>query len=284
MPPRHARERYRFRVMEGDTKYIHGYTRAEQDRLVAQARYWRDSLILPGLPYRAGERLLDIGCGAGAVLGEIGSAFPQLQLAGIDLSAAQIEYARRHLDRLGHPDADLRQGDATRLPWADGEFDHVFMMWFLEHVAEHHPFLAEARRVLRAGGTITLIETDYGLMQAFPQDADLAYLLAGQQLLFGRNGSPGVGRALGGLLAVAGFQHVRSAPVGFHHFVGEAGEGLGPFVEYLLGFLEPMVDPMAEQLGLDRRRLDDGIAAMRALPSREGASYTQIVFRATAVR
>ena len=61
--------------------YIHGYTREEQERLVQQAEYWRETLILPGLGYRPGERLLDIGCGAGAVLGVIGSAFAGLSLS-----------------------------------------------------------------------------------------------------------------------------------------------------------------------------------------------------------
>ena len=59
-------------------------------------------------------------------------------------------------------------GDATALPWPDGHFDHVDMMWFLEHVADPHPFLAEARRALRPGGPITIIETDYSFASASP--------------------------------------------------------------------------------------------------------------------
>ena len=270
--------------MAGEQSYIHGYTRQEQERLIGQAEYWRDSLILPGLPCRAGERLLEMGCGAGAVLGVIGSAFPELQLAGIDLAAEQIGYAREHLARLGHPDAELRQGDATRLPWEDGRFDHVYMMWFLEHVPDPRPCLAEARRVLRPGGTITINETDYSMMASLPPDPDLDYLMAAQRELFRRNGQPAIGRALGVLLATAGFHQVRSAPMGFHHFTGADGTGLRDFMTYYLGFLEPMVPRLASELGLDVARLQAGIEFMRSLPGRREGSFTQIVFRASAVR
>lgn len=269
--------------MTDEPRYIHGYTRQEQDRLVAQAEYWRDTLILPGLKVRPGELLLEVGCGAGAVLGVIGTAFPQARLAGIDLAEQQVAYARAHLARLGHPEADLRQGDATRLPWEDGRFDHVYMMWFLEHVSEPRPFLAEAWRVLRPGGRITVNETDYSMLHSLPSHPDVDYLGAAQRELFRRNGQPAIGRALGPLLASAGFVEVRSMPVGFHHFTseGEVGMAFRAFITYILGFLEPMIPRMSSELGLDIDRLQSGAAFMRSLPDLPEASFTQIVFRAS---
>jgi ubiquinone/menaquinone biosynthesis C-methylase UbiE len=265
-------------------RYIHGYTRDEQDRLVAQAEYWRDSLILPGLSVRPGDQLLEIGCGAGAVLGVIGQAFPQLRLAGIDLSTEQIVYAREHLQRLGHAQADLRTGDATQLPWPDASFDHVYMMWFLEHVADPRPFLAEARRVLRPGGRIAVTETDYSMFHVHPPLPDVDYLSDAQRSLFTRNGQPAMGRALGARLAAAGFTAVASRPVGFHHFTGQQGGGLRAHIDYLLGFLDPMLVRLAEELGLDLARLQAGADQMRALPDLPEASFTQVVFHATASR
>jgi SAM-dependent methyltransferase len=264
-------------------RYIHGYSREEQDRLVTQAEYWRDTLILPGLDYRPGQRLLDIGCGAGAVLGVLGSAFPELELAGIDLVPAQIAYARQHLAGLGHPSADLRAGDATALPWPDASFDHVYMMWFLEHVPDPHPFLAEARRVLRPGGSITINETDYDLAHPFPQSAEIAYLIAAERALFARNGNPAIGRSLGAVLAGAGFARVHSGPVGFNIGTDDRPR-LRAFVDYLLGFLDPMLPALADELGLDPIRLRAGADALRALPALPEAAFTQIVFRASATR
>jgi SAM-dependent methyltransferase len=262
-------------------RYIHGHSRAEQDRLVAQAEYWRDTLILPGLGYRAGERLLDIGCGAGAVLGVIGQAFPGLALAGIDIAPEQIGYAAGYLEERGLA-ADLRHGDARALPWPDGSFDHVYMMWFLEHVDDARPFLAEARRVLVPGGSITINETDYSMFHAWPPDPDLEYLGAGQRAVFAGHGNPVAGRSLGALLVGAGFARVQSRPIGFHHFTGE-GDRLRRFADYLLGFLEPMVPRMVEQ-GFDEARLRAAIATGRRLADLPSASLTQIVFRASASR
>jgi SAM-dependent methyltransferase len=264
-------------------RYIHGYSPEEQQRLVDQAEFWRDTLILRDLDYKAGQRLLDVGCGAGAVLGVLGSAFPTLQLAGIDVRPEQIGYAREHLARLGHPSADLRVGDATALPWPDGSFDHVYMMWFLEHVPDPRPFLAEARRVLRPGGTITINETDYDLARAFPEHEDIAHLIAAERALFARNGNPAIGRSLGALLSGAGFQQVRSGPIGFNRGTDDRPRLRG-FVDYLLGFLDPMIPVLAEELDLDAGRLRAGAAALRALPDLPEASFTQIVFRAAAVR
>src|SRR5262245_28379012 len=103
-----------------DAKYVHGYDFREQDRLIAQADHW-GSFIHEELSLAGGDRLLEIGCGAGAVLGVIGKAYPQAALAGIDIEPKQVQRARQHLSSLGI-DADLRAGDARRLPWEDGSF------------------------------------------------------------------------------------------------------------------------------------------------------------------
>ncbi len=173
-------------------RYLHGYSPEEQARLVEQAEYWRERLILPDLPYRAGERLLDVGCGAGAVLGVIASAFPGLNLAGIDREPKQIEAATAHLGALGVPSADLRVGDANRLPWPDRHFDHAYLMWFVEHVQGIEPILREIRRVLKPGGTITINETEYESYHVWPENADWEYL---EEAMFRHFQAPGEAHA-----------------------------------------------------------------------------------------
>lgn len=87
--------------------YIHGYSTTEQERLIQQAQYWRNDLILRDFNYKSGDKLLEIGCGAGAVLGILATAFSGLKIAGIDLETKQINYARQHLSQLGITNADL---------------------------------------------------------------------------------------------------------------------------------------------------------------------------------
>src|SRR5262249_19390508 len=127
--------------------YVHGYERREQDRLLAQAEHWREELILDGTMLQPGTRLLEIGCGVGAVLGVLGEAFPRISLAGVDIEERQVLAAREHLAGLGLS-ADLRRADALALPYGDASFDHVWMMWFLEHVSDPVAALREARPAL----------------------------------------------------------------------------------------------------------------------------------------
>ena len=156
-------------------EYVHGYATAEQERLLRQAEHWRDELILAGTTLAPGTHLLEVGCGVGAVLGILGAAFPGIVLAGVDIEARQLQAARAHLARLGF-EADLRQADALELPFPEASFDHVWMMWFLEHLANPVNALREARRVLVPGGTLTAIEVDYNTIWASPTSRALKAL------------------------------------------------------------------------------------------------------------
>lgn len=258
--------------------YIHGFSEDERDRLVAQAELWRDRFLTPGLTYGAGERLLEIGCGVGAVLAVLGETFPGLALTGIDLVPSQIAAARELLASRGVK-AELHVADAAKLPFDDASFDHVYGVWVLEHVRDARPILREVHRVLRPGGTVAFHETDYGMFHVHPHHPDVVYLGEAQRALFAREGDPHVARALGARLVSAGFVDVTCVPMGFHYFTGDPE--LARFVDYLLGFLEPMVPRLAE-IGHDEARLRSGIAAMRALATLPEASITQIAFRARA--
>src|SRR5262245_5891078 len=99
-------------------RYVHGYATAEQERLLRQAEHWREELILSGTSLAPGTRLLEVGCGVGAVLGVLGRAFPDVALTGVDIEERQLDVARRHLADLG-VDAALLQADAVDLPYPD---------------------------------------------------------------------------------------------------------------------------------------------------------------------
>lgn len=262
------------------SSYVHGYSPAEQRRLVEQAAYWRDRLIAPSLDYAAGERVLEIGCAAGAALGVIATAHPGLELAGIDLEPSQIDCARQHLASLGQHGADLRVGNAQRLPWRDACFDHVFIMWLLEHLADPRGVLSEARRVLVPGGTIVVIETDYASFLTYPECADYEYLRRAQYDLFAENGNPIAGRMLGALLVGAGFGNVQSVVRGFHFVNRPESDELHRHVDYVCAFLEPAIPQMVASLGRNRDRLEAGLQFLRSLPDRSAATFTQIIYRA----
>lgn len=264
------------------TDYLHGFSTDEQRRLVEQAEYWCERLIPHGLAYEPGDRVLELGCGAGAALAVLGETFRDVSLAGIDLEPRQIEFARRHLAARGFSGADVRVGDAARLPWEDGSVDRVFVMWFLEHLADPLPVLREAHRVLRPGGTISLTETDYTSFRVVPPSEDFDALARAQRQHYALHGAVDIGRRLGPLLVAAGFDDVRNGPVGFHFFAGDGSDELRRYTEYTVAHLELGVPAMVRALGVDEEPLRRGLELLRRLPDDPRGSMTQIVYRAHA--
>ena len=262
-------------------EYLHGYDETEQRRLVDQADFWRKSLIPLGLTYAAGERILEIGCAVGASLAVLAERFPGIRVAGVDLELRQLGYAKKHLASVGVEHPELVLGDATRLPWDDAAFDHVYLMWLLEHLRDPLAALREAHRVTRPGGTICVTETDYTTFSVHPANTDFEYLRRAQEDFYRRHGQATVGRTQGNLLWQAGFREVTNRPVGFHAFArGNPGELRG-YVRYIAGFLEPAIPRLVDALGLDNARLRSGIDHLHAVADHADGAFTQIVYRAT---
>jgi ubiquinone/menaquinone biosynthesis C-methylase UbiE len=118
---------------------------------------WLHGVRLLGLRLsapRPGMAVLDVGCGTGAFLELYRRS--GCRLHGLDASPAMLAVARA---RLGES-ADLRLGDATRMPYGDGAFDRVVCMLALHEMGgrERPRVLREMRRVLRAGGRILLVD------------------------------------------------------------------------------------------------------------------------------
>jgi cyclopropane fatty-acyl-phospholipid synthase-like methyltransferase len=68
-------------------EYVHGYGTPEQQRLVQQAEHWRHRLIRDGTQLPEGTRLLEVGCGVGAVLAVLGQEYPGVRLSGVDIES-----------------------------------------------------------------------------------------------------------------------------------------------------------------------------------------------------
>lgn len=91
-----------------------------------------------------GERVLEVGCGAGNVLAQI----PGGGLCGLDLAESLLAKAARRLAQR----ATLVQGDAEHLPFRDRAWRRVYCSEVLEHIPSPRTALAEIRRVVADGG------------------------------------------------------------------------------------------------------------------------------------
>ncbi len=261
--------------------YLHGYTEQEQDRLLAQAAYWKDRLILRDLALPPEARALEIGCGVGAVLRILAERFPDARYAGVDLQPKQIERAKALMERMNAPKMDLQVGDLNRLPWLQGSFDLVYGIWIVEHLANPLAALKEARRVLKPDGTICLTETDYTSIVIWPESEAFAEFRAAFCRLFSAaGGNPYIGRRLGPLLAQAGYYKTRVEAWSYHYFRSLQHEDLRTFVEYVHAFLEPTL-PRILALGYDEARMRQGLREFLATPNHAEGSATVTVYRAT---
>lgn len=106
--------------------------------------------VLDEVKRAAPSRVLDVGCGTGALAQLVIEALPHCELVGIDLSSAMLDRARQ---RLGQR-ADLHQADSEHLPFADESFDVAYCNDSFHHYPDPRRAAFEAWRVLRPGGTL----------------------------------------------------------------------------------------------------------------------------------
>jgi ubiquinone/menaquinone biosynthesis C-methylase UbiE len=124
------------------------------------------SRLLPSLQRKAlaqlqpgaGDRLLDVACGAGALVVEVA---PRVERAvGVDISEGMLELARSRLRAAeeDHPlgDVEFVQGPSDRLPFADGSFTAVVCTTALHHFPDPQRSIDEIARVLDPGGRVVI--------------------------------------------------------------------------------------------------------------------------------
>ena len=192
--------------------YVHGYHLRENERLQDQAGALVD-LLHADTAYPGGSRVLEAGCGVGAQTITLAQRSPGARFTSVDISADSIAEAKRRADRAGLTNVAFQQADIFALPFDAESFDHVFVCFVLEHLARPVEALAILKRLLRPGGTITVIEGDHGSTCFYP-DSPAAHAAIQCQVTMQREagGNALIGRQVYPLLVEAGFDAVRVSP------------------------------------------------------------------------
>jgi ubiquinone/menaquinone biosynthesis C-methylase UbiE len=161
---------------------------------------------------REGQRVLDVGCGPGALVSKLAEIVGAESVAGLDPSEPFVQAARARV-----PGARILVGSAESIPFADGEFDAMLSQLVVNFLADPDQGLREMSRVTRPGGTVAGCVWDYGegmtMLRAFWEaaaalDPERATpLMESHTMRFSRP------EELGGLWENAGLTEVEVSPI-----------------------------------------------------------------------
>lgn len=173
-------------------------------RYLQQAAWTRDlrNYLFDRVGLPNADRVLEVGCGTGAILHEINAPAPP---HGLDLEPASLAQCRIHA-----PAASLTLGDAHFLPYPDKSFDIVFCHFLLLWVSDPLRVVREMARV--GGAVLALAEPDYG--QRVDEPAALKPLGEWQaQALMRRGANPFFGTMLAETFHQAGIRLIETGPI-----------------------------------------------------------------------
>ena len=114
--------------------------------------------LLRRLALKPTDIVLEIGCGPGYFSPAVARHLREGKLVLFDYQPAMLDIAERRLKRRGLSNYERHQGDAKALPFADASFDAAFLVTVLGEVGDPAHALAEAARVLKPGGRLSVSE------------------------------------------------------------------------------------------------------------------------------
>ena len=192
--------------------YVHGYAARENIRLQDQASTLVE-LLHNDTFYPAGSRVLEAGCGVGAQTVTLAGKSPAAKITAVDISAASVSEAKSRVEAAGFSNVRFHQGDIFKLPFRPESFDHIFVCFVLEHLPQPIEALLALKKLLKASGTITVIEGDHGSAYFYPNSPAAHQAIRCQvELQKQSGGNANIGRELYPLLNKAGFVSINVSP------------------------------------------------------------------------
>jgi arsenite methyltransferase len=234
----------------------------------------RREMVRAALGARAGDRVLDVGCGPGFYVTELLEVVGRDGLiAGLDGSADMLAVAAKRAE--GHDNVEFHKADATSLPVPDASFDRAIAVQVLEYVGDVSAALADLRRALRPGGRVLVWDVDWGTVSWQTSDGKLMQraLAAWDKHL----AHPSLPRTLAPQLRDAGFEHIQmdAHPFATTELIPDAyGGSLVPLLERYV----------VEQGGMSQKEAQAWAGEQRALGERGEFFFTVTQFCFTASR
>lgn len=223
----------------------------------SQQAQWTKSLreyLLSNLVLGPQSRILEVGCGTGAILVDYHLTHPG-QLYGIDIDFSSCVISTRN-----STDSFICTGDVFNLPYPSGSFDLIFCHYFLLWLLAPLHALSEVKRVLKPGASFLIFaEPDYsGRIDYPPPLTSLGELQSASLTQQGAN--PSIGRQLPSLLSASGFEHIQYGVSGFEAAANRLPDWWNSEWQVLKHDLKNLIDPaeLDELQALDERCWWDG--------------------------
>lgn len=261
--------------------YVHGYSPRESERLADQAETLTE-LLHHDTHYPAGSRVLEAGCGIGAQTVILARNSPEAWITSVDISEDSLKRAQEKIRQEGITNVVFRQGDIFHLPFEPEGFDHIFVCFVLEHLADPQRALGQLRPLLKEGGTITVIEGDHGSAYFHPDNTDAHRAINCLVELQRRGGGNAlIGRQLFPLVAAAGYRDISITPRMV--YVDSSRPALVEgFTKLTFTAMVEGIGPEVEKQGLmSREAWERGIAALYRTAETDGV-FCYTFFKAVA--
>jgi protein-L-isoaspartate O-methyltransferase len=262
---------------------VHGYDAKESGRLLDQAGILAD-LLHVGTFYPPGSVVLEAGCGVGAQTVTLAKQSPDARFLSVDLSAESVIEAKARVDAAGLDNVEVRKADVMTGEFMEESFDHVFVCFLLEHLAQPVEVLKHLVSLLRKGGSITVIEGDHGSAYFHPESAAANEAIQCLVELQRRAGGDGLlGRRLYPLIRASGLAAVQVKPLMV--YVDSSRPDLAE--GFTLKTFTAMVAGVREQALsgglLAAERFDEGIRALHRTAEADGV-FCYTFFKAVGLK
>jgi SAM-dependent methyltransferase len=190
--------------------YSHGHHAS-----VLRSHRWRTAENSAGhlLPHlRAGQRLLDVGSGAGTITADLAARVHPGLVVGLDEAPAAVAATTALAQERGLTNLTVVQGSAYDLTAAGSGFDVVHAHQVLQHLADPVAALRAMAAACAPDGLVAARDADYAAMTWFPADAGLdRWLELYRAVARANGGEPDAGRRLAGWARAAGLREVAAS-------------------------------------------------------------------------
>ena len=262
--------------------YVHGYSEFESKRLDNQARTMSDLLHYDS-KWEKDSTILEVGCGVGAQTTIVSSKNPECQFTSIDLSETSLVKAQETIASLEIENVTFLKADVYKLPFDENSYDHVFVCFVLEHLDYPEKALLEIKRVLKKGGTLTVIEGDHGSTYFYPESQAARKAIQSQVELQSKNGgNANIGRQLFPLISGVDFTNVHVEPRQVYVDSSKPEMVEGFIKNTFTAMIQGIQDEAVSAKIIAKREMEDGIEDL--LKTAVGGTFCYTFFKAKAMK